>query len=380
MARGFVRKRNDIWYAYWRDLQGRQRTKAVSPRKKDAEKYLDTVQATVHAGTFREIEDVTFSAFAKAWLADYATVTVKASTLATYTSRIDGALTEAFGPLKLSQIGTADIQHFLASLTKKKRSASTVRAYLVLLRNMFNHGVAWGHLAHNPATGIKGPKLPHTEMDCLTPAEVTVFLDACDDEHRPLFATLVMTGMRLGEVLALQWEDVNWNAGTIRIRRSLYKGEFVEPKTSRSVRAIGMSNRLAATLLEHKLAAPYSPFDLVFATPEGTPIDPANLRHRVFSDTFKRSKLRRFRIHDLRHTFASLLINQGENVKYVQTQLGHSSITTTVDRYGHLMPEAHRDANDRLDATLFGATGNNLDDKMLTSTPEKEKARDSVSL
>jgi integrase len=185
--------------------------------------------------------------------------------------------------------------------------------------------------------------------------------------------------MRLGELLALQWDDINWKAGTIRVRRSLYNGQFVEPKTSRSVRMIGMSNRLAATLLEHKLAAPYSPFDLVFATPEGTPMDPANLRHRVFSDTFKRSKLRRFRIHDLRHTFASLLINQGENLKYVQAQLGHSSITTTVDRYGHLMPEAHRGANDRLDATLFGDT-QNLDDKMLTSAQEKGKARDCVSL
>ena len=379
MARGFVRKRNDTWYAYWRDLQGRQRSKAVSPRKKDAEKYLDTVQATVHAGTFREIEDVTFSVFAKRWLADYASVSVKASTLATYTSRINGPYIAAFGPLKLSQIGTGDVQHYLARLNAKKLAPATVRAHLVLLRNMFNHAVAWGHLAHNPATAVKGPKLPHTEMDCLTPAEVKVFLAACEDEHRPLFATAIMTGMRLGELLALQWDDINWDAGTIRVRRSLYKGQFVEPKTSRSVRVIGMSNRLAATLLEHKLAAPYSPFDLVFATPEGTPMDPANLRHRVFSDTFKRSKLRRFRIHDLRHTFASLLINQGENLKYVQTQLGHSSITTTVDRYGHLMPEAHRGANDRLDATLFGDT-QNLDDKMLTSAQEKGKARDCVSL
>ena len=75
-------------------------------------------------------------------------------------------------------------------------------------------------------------------------------------------------------------------------------------------------------LRKHKLAAPYSPFDLVFATPEGTPMDPANLRHRVFADTLTRAKLRKIRIHDLRHTFASLLINQGENVKYVQSQLG----------------------------------------------------------
>jgi integrase len=380
MARGFVRKRQDTWYAYWRDLQGKQRSKAVSPRKKDAEKYLDTVQATVHAGTFREIEDLTFSEFARRWLDDYASVSVKPSTLATYESRINGPYTEAFGPLKLSQIGTADVQHYLAGLTKKKLSAATVRAHLVLLRNMLNHAVSWGHLASNPASVVKGPKLPHTEMDALTPDEVRLFLAACDDFHRPLFATAIMTGMRLGELLGLKWDDINWTAGTISVRRSLYKGQFVEPKTSRSVRVIGMSNRLAATLLEHKLAAPYSPFDVVFSTPEGTPMEPANLRHRVFADTLTRAGLRTIRIHDLRHTYASLLINQGENLKYVQAQLGHSSITTTVDRYGHLMPEAHRGANDRLDATLFGDSTQNLDDKMLTSAEEEEQARSSISL
>jgi integrase len=370
MARGFTKKRGDTWYAYWRDASGRQRTKAVSPRKKDAEKYLVTVQASVHAGTFREIEDLTFGDFARRWLEDYATVSVKASTLATYKSRIEGPLLRTFGDMKLSQIGTADVQHFLAALMRDGRSSATVRAYLVLLRNMFNHAVAWGHLAQNPAAAVKGPKLPHTEMDCLTPEEVRAFLAACDETYRPLFATAIMTGMRLGELLALQWRDIDWHAGTIRVRRSLFEGTFVEPKTSRSVRVIGMSDHLAAILLEHKLAAPYSPFDLVFPTPEGTPMDPSNLRERVFAPTLKRAGLRKVRIHDLRHTFASLLINQGENLKYVQAQLGHSSITTTVDRYGHLMPEAHRGANERLDVTLFGTVTPTLDDQMLANGSE----------
>jgi len=379
MARGFVKKRGSTYYAYWRDSSGRQRSKAVSPRKKDADAYLDTVQATVHAGTYREIEDIEFSEFAQRWLDEYATINVKPSTLDTYRYRIVGPYAEAFGGHKLSQIGTGDVQRYLAQQAKRGLTPATVRAHLVLLRNMLNHAVLCGQLSRNPTDGIKPPKIPHTEMECLTPDEVRVFLKACDPEYRALFSTSVMTGMRLGELLALQWGDISWHGGTIRVRRSLYQGEFQEPKSARSVRTIGMSDRLSAILLEHKLAAPYSPYDLVFPTPEGTPMDPANLRHRVFSDTFKRSKLRRFRIHDLRHTFASLLINQGENLKYVQTQLGHSSITTTVDRYGHLMPEAHRGANDRLDATLFGDT-QNLDDKMLTSAQEKGKARDCVSL
>ena len=370
MARGFTQKRGDVWYAYWRDASGKQHGKAVSPRKKEAEKYLDTVQASVHAGTFREIEDVTFEEFARRWLEDYATVSVKASTLRTYSGRVQGQLRRAFGSMKLSQIGAAEVQHFLADLTRQGVSPSTVSAYLVLLRNMLNHAVAWGNLAQNPASAIKGPKVPHTEMDCLTPDEVRAFLAACDDEHRPLFATAIMTGMRLGELLALQWSDINWHAGTIRVRRSLFEGRFVDPKTPKSVRVIGMSDRLAAILLEHKVTAPYSPLDLVFSTPEGTPLDPSNLRDRVFAPTLRRAGLRKVRIHDLRHTFASLLINQNENLKYVQKQLGHSSITTTVDRYGHLMPDAHRGANERLDATLFGDAEKTLANKMLTNDSE----------
>lgn len=375
MARGFVRKRGDIWSAYWRDTTGRQRSKAVSPRKKEAEAFLDTVQATVHSGTYREITDITYKEFATRWLDDYAAPTVKKSTLAVYRSRALGPLCEAFGPLKLSRIGTGDIQRYLASLNARGLSPASVRAHLVLLRSMLNHAVTWGHLQVNPATPIKAPSLPRTEMDCFSPDEVRVFLAACDKEYYALWATAVMTGVRLGELLALQWADIDWHSGTIRVCRSLYKGEFVTPKTSRSTRTIGMSSRLAGILLEHRHSAPYSPHDVVFCTPDGTPLDPANLRVRVFGQTLRRAGLRRIRIHDLRHTFASLLINQGENLKYVQEQLGHSSITTTVDRYGHLMPDAHRGASSRLDTTLFGDTAQNLDDKMLTKPQVTKQAR-----
>ena len=94
--------------------------------------------------------------------------------------------------------------------------------------------------------------------------------------------------------------------------------------------------------------------NLIFCNEEGNFLDEHNLRNRVFKPALDRAGLRKVRIHDLRHTFASLLINQGENLKYVQQQLGHSSITTTVDRYGHLMPDAHKNASEKLDSTVFG--------------------------
>ncbi|MDA3937262.1 MAG: site-specific integrase, partial [Actinomycetota bacterium] len=129
--------------------------------------------------------------------------------------------------------------------------------------------------------------------------------------------------------------------------------------------------------------APWRPYPHAGRTsirdPEGGMIDDANLRHRVFEPTLRRAGLRKIRIHDLRHTFASLLINQGENLKYVLQQLGHASIQTTVDRYGHLMPEAHRGASERLDATVFGDCPENLARKLLASAPEYENRPEAIA-
>ena len=115
-----------------------------------------------------------------------------------------------------------------------------------------------------------------------------------------------------------------------------------------------MSPALIRELRKYQKIAPKSEGDLVFCTDDGKVLDDANLRHRIFEPALQKAGLRKIRIHDLRHTYASLLINQGENLKYVQKQLGHASITTTVDRYGHLMPDAHKDAGARLDQNVFG--------------------------
>lgn len=380
MARGSVHKRGAIYHAYWRDGSGKQHTKAIGPRKKEAEAFLDTVQAEIHAGTYRELKQATFAEFGQLWLETYAELNVKPSTLATYRSRINGAYARAFGTRKLSTIGPEDVQRFLTHKNTEGVSASTVRAYLVQLREVFSHAVLWGYLARNPCDGIKAPRVLHKEMGFLTPDEVRALLDAADPDDHALLATAVMTGMRQGELLALQWDDIDWRAGTIRVHRSVYRGDFIDPKTTYSVRTVGMTKRLAAILMDRKIAAPYSPWDLVFCSKDGTPLDQANLYNRMFQPTLRRAGLRRIRFHDLRHTYASMLINQGENLKYVQAQLGHASITTTVDRYGHLMPDAHVGASERLDATLFGESDASLVGNLLADAPAKKQVGSSVSL
>ena len=380
MARGFVKKRGATWYAYWRDLQGKQHAKAIGPRKREAETFVARVQTQVADGVYHEIEPITFPAFAELWVRDYATVQVKPSTLLNYRSMLTSSLIPFFGAVPLASIRTADVQRYVAERMASGVRPATAQKPLVLLKGMFKQAVEWDFLRVNPAQVVKGPRLDHPEMDFLTPDEIRALLEALDPEWRPLFFTAIFTGMRLGELLALQWSDLDWLGGTIRVRRSVWHGAFQEPKSRGSVRTIGMSPLLTGVLMEHRVTAAWNEHDLVFTTADGALIDPSNVRNRVFEPTLHKAGLRKMRIHDLRHTFASLLINQGENLKYVQQQLGHASITTTVDRYGHLMPDAHVGASQRLDATVFGQRPEAPAYKPLTGAPTKKQVRSSMSL
>ncbi|MFQ5736773.1 MAG: site-specific integrase [Thermodesulfobacteriota bacterium] len=184
----------------------------------------------------------------------------------------------------------------------------------------------------------------------------------------------MLTGLRRGELLALQWGDVDFANGIIHVRRSLYRGSFVSPKSKRSVRKVVMTPNLAGVLKKHKLESPGNGLDLIFSNGEGKPLDPDNLIRREFLPALRRAGLRKVRFHDLRHTFATLLISQGENVKFIQTQLGHASVQTTLDRYRHLLPETHHEAGLRLDETLaIKGHSDNFVRKVLENDPSANK-------
>lgn len=162
--------------------------------------------------------------------------------------------------------------------------------------------------------------------------------------------------MRLGELIGLQWGDIDFSGGFIEVRRAYFKGRLSTPKNGKS-RRIDMSRQLSETfkviLVERKKEVlakglGYLP-DSIFTNEAGNIVDGDNIRRRVFKPALAKAGLRQIRIHDLRHTFASLLIQQGESLAYVKDQMGHHSIQITVDTYGHLVPGANRQAVDRLD-------------------------------
>ena len=135
-----------------------------------------------------------------------------------------------------------------------------------------------------------------------------------------------------------------------------------------------MSPVLRQALEQHRLIGRKSEFDLIFPNENGMPLNPENLIKREFHSALDRAGLRRIRFHDLRHSYASILISQGENIKFIQSQLGHSSAKTTLDRYGHLMPNLENDAARRLDKTVFGSFVRKLLENPVSegNSPKKE--------
>jgi integrase len=328
-------------------------------RKKDAARYLTDTVKKVHDGTYRELIPITFKAYAEKWLEGLSGL--KPSTVREYRSAMTHNLIPAFGDQPIGSLTVANVNAYLAKrqgILKPK----TLRNHLALLHRLFEDAQEAGHLAVNrlhKSRALRRPKAlrpEEGEVEILDATEINWLLDKVEAHYGPLYVTLVSTGMRLGEALGLQWGDVDWNAQQIRIRRSLWKGEYYLPKSKKSRRSIDIGPQVLGALRgieRERYGQGGAPTDApVFTTPTGALINPDNLRHRVWEPALKAATLRHVTMHSLRHTYASLLIAQGENVKYISEQMGHASIQITVDRYAHLLPSTKREAPARLEAQL----------------------------
>ena len=281
------------------------------------------------------------------------------------------------GLCPIASMTQEEIESYLAKLLEKL-NPNTVNKIMKMLKTMFKYARRWKYREDNPAWDIDCYRVKHREMDYLNPEEIRLLLKHSYEPFKTIFLTAILTGMRKGEVLALQWGDVDWNSDTIYVRRSLRwkirrdigaedkRWWFDSPKTRYSVRAIIMSPRLKEALEKHRFnqtiefaqkekgKKPFNSDELIFTNAVGAPIDPDNVIKRNFHTALDAAGLRRVRFHDLRHTFSSLLIDQGENIKFIQSQLGHASIQTTIDRYGHLMPlKNYMGVGKRLDEKIF---------------------------
>jgi integrase len=199
---------------------------------------------------------------------------------------------------------------------------------------------------------------PRIEREFLEPQEIQALLAAATPPNDTLLHVAVYTGLRRGELFALQWGDVDWgtgkDGGRIWVKRSCYQGKITTPKTESSIRVVDVPQRTLDELMVYREMFPPRAGGFIFRTDKGTPIDPDNWSKRRFIPILEQAGLRQVGLHALRHTYASLLINQGESIKYVSRQLGHASIQITADLYGHLFRETSVSAMRRLELSMIG--------------------------
>ncbi len=225
----------------------------------------------------------------------------------------------------------------------------------------------WGLVSRNVAKLVDPPRVPRHEIEPLTPEQARQLIEAAaEDRLRTLWVTALATGLRQGELLALRWEDIDLDAGTLTVKRSMQRlvGKglvFDEPKSRAGRRGIMLPNGLREALrahrtaqLEERLAAgsEWQEHGLLFAQVNGRPIDPGS-DWKSWKALLALASVRDARLHDARHTAATLLLQQGVPARVAMQILGHSQISLTLGTYSHVVPELAQEAADRIDRVLW---------------------------
>ena len=282
-------------------------------------------------------------------------------------------LQPAFGACRSDKLTVNVVQEWerrcAAPLAARTLSAKYFNNLLATLRVVLSwaRGRGQRYLTHDPLTEIRPVPVARRERRFLEPQELAALLDAVEGERdRTILYLLAYSGLRRGELFGLQWSDLDEATTRLQVKRSLFQGVLTRPKTQHSERVVDLPEPLVARLRAYRETYPPLTGGYIFHTETGTPLDPDNWYKRVFVPTAQRAGLRASSrdddgpavgLHTLRHTYASLLINQGESIKYVSRQLGHASINITADLYGHLFRETSVSAIERLTQRVHGVPG-----------------------
>jgi integrase len=351
---------------------------SIKGTRRDAERALAEAIHRRNTGLDIGHGKLTVGQYLDRWLTDYAANNVSAATLVRYKGIVANHLLPTIGRIQLNDLRPAHIQRAygeaLKSGGRKDRRAGALSARTVLqhdrvLREALAHAVRWQLIARNPADAAAPPRPDRHEMRVLDRREAQALLASCaDDPLHCVLHTALVTGARLGELLALRWSDVDAQSGTLRITRSAQRlpGKgivFHAPKTHRSIRPIALSPVTLRILRLHRISqserrlavgSAYTDHDLVFANALGQPLDGTAVTKR-FQQIAQDTGLGHLRFHDLRHTAATLMLSAGTHPKIVSERLGHATINITLDTYSHVLPDMQHEAARMLDALLTDA-------------------------
>ena len=364
--RGHITKRSKDTYSIVLDLgrdpstgKRRQQWVTVKGTKKETERKLAQLQHQIDTGDYVKPTNLTLSEHLRDWLRDYAVTAVRPRTYEGYAMIVEKHLIPGLGHIALSQLQPAQIQKYYAKALKDGRydgkgglSARTVKHHHRVLSEALVYAVRMNRVARNVAQAVIAPKPIRKEMKTLDEAGVDALLGAAKvTPYYSLIHLAVYTGLRRSELLGLRWKDVDLYLATLSVTQVMHKLQggrvvFMEPKTAYSRRQVALTPDSAINLRGHRdqqeqersaIGLAIDGDSLVFSRMDGTPLPPITVNH-AFGSMKRKAGLSGIRLHDLRHTHATLLMKQGVNPKIVQERLGHSSIAVTMDIYSHVMP------------------------------------------
>jgi integrase len=366
---GLIHKRKDgRWEAridLGFDLEGKRRRKSVYGRtRREVGAQLTQLLSDKQKGLPIPVNDrLTLQQFMDHWLTEVARPNLRASTFATYESHTRNHILPALGHTALQHLTPQEVQTFVNYKLEKGLAPRTVADMHAVLRTALAQALKWNLVARNVAALVDSPRIPKKQLNYLTPEQARQFMDSIKGSRwECLYITAISLGLRRGEALGLKWEDVDLDKAVLTVKRAAqrvdHKLQLVELKTKSAYRSINLPAFTVAALrsqyvrqLEERLLAGtrWQETGLVFTTSVGTPIEPRNYK-RAFDSALEKAGLEHMRIHDMRHTAASLLLAQGVPPKVISEILGHARVSITLDIYSHLYEPMRKEAAEKMDA------------------------------
>jgi integrase len=346
-----------------------RRTFTVRGTKRDAERAAAAQVAAVAGGAFGDPTRETVEQFLRRWFRDYVEPSLALSTQRRYREVVEFDIIPFVGQLPLQKLRP----HHIIALEQQLRvsgnrrtggglgPAAVQKVHAVLHRAMA-HAVRWQAIAVNPVDAVDRPVIPRTEIRSVTPDQARVLLRALRSERYELpLRVALLCGLRLSELLAVRWSDIDWDHGRLSVRQALDlpaedgTPRFKETKTHRGERPLSLPTQLLEELRQHRsrqvefrLAAPtWIDRDLVFTNDVGGPVLGATLRDHFYR-VLAMAGLPRIRLHGLRHSMATLMLASGEHPKLVSERMGHANVAFTLATYSHVIPGMHDVAAQRL--------------------------------
>jgi integrase len=337
-------KRGERWAVKQPLPGGRYRWQTVGTRKRDAELLRDEINRRAALGALYPSKPQTFAEFVDGWLERYAQ-RVRPATLASCRDSLKRLA--VFDSWQLEMIRPADVEDLVFSVARSApRSAELM---LETLKMILRSAKERGQTVDEGVFRVRAPRRERTEMRFLDWGEVDRLACETVEPYGNLVRFACLTGLRQGELFALRERAIDLGRRSLLVEAGAREGQLVPTKTSAGRRQVRLSGEALRLLRGQLLAGAPNELGLVFPTPGGSVWRKDNFMARIFRPAVRRAQLQPLRFHDLRHTYAALMVAAGAHPKLLQAQLGHSSINVTLNTYGHLFPDAFADVGPALD-------------------------------